>query len=91
MDTTRMLHTVIWVVIKYQNIISDTVKTLTLGSEYICSRDVDRISRDEKIPGLKDPGILKPRKSRDYECMKIPGFFNESWESPGGIFSPLFM
>ena len=60
------------------------------------TRDVDEISwpgisRDQKIPGLKDPGILKLRKSwnkksRDYECIKIPGYLNESWDIPVGFF-----
>jgi hypothetical protein len=68
-----------------------------MGESCVClrSRDVDGISRGEKIPGLKDPGILKPRKSRnkksrDYECIKILGFLNESWDIPAGFF-PLFL
>jgi hypothetical protein len=43
--------------------------------------NVDGISRDQKIPRPKNPGILKPeksrnKKSRDYEYIKIPGFLN---------------
>ena len=53
------------------------------------------ISRDQKIPGPKNPGILKPeksrnKKSRDCECIKIPGFLYESWDIPAGFF-PLFL
>ena len=51
------------------------------------------ISRD--IPGSKNIGISKPeksrnKKSRDCECIKIPGFLYESWDIPAGFF-PLFL
>ena len=31
----------------------------------ITVRNVDGISRDQKIPGLRNPGILIPEKSQD--------------------------
>jgi hypothetical protein len=54
-----------------------------------------KISRDQKIPGLNNPGILKPeksrnKKSRDFECIKIPGFLNESWDIPAGFFPSFY-
>jgi hypothetical protein len=62
--------------------------------KWVLIRDVDGISRDHKILGLNNPGILKleksrNKKSRDFGCIKIPGFLNESWDIPAGFF-PLF-
>ena len=34
--------------------------------------------------------VMRNKKSRDYECIKIPGFLNESWDIPAGFF-PLFL
>ena len=54
------------------------------------------ISRDQKILGPKNLGILKAekswnKKSRDYEYKKDPGILKLVLGYPGGIFSPLFM